>query len=414
MTEKNSNPFAKEDTDLKSNSSENSGDKEFSFFDDVVLNAVATKDENISSNDTAFADAPIAGFDQNQDQDNSHEDDFFSFEDPSENGQDIFSNTSIDDVFKPDDSSDKESPPQSSITEDDFSFFDSLPESSSDVFGDTSNEILSQPDVSDETGKDIQSSIDADDFSFFDPPPASSTDVFSDASNEDVLPADITDENEKTSQSGLDEDFLSFFAAPPPSSANLQNEIPNSGFPVMETLPIDSNKEIESQENVAIPFEDESSIEQPSITVNETSVDLNVSAEAPLPLIPKSDKMRFACHKCSTANEIDFALLMGDSYNFNCNSCNTGNNIVKESSILRAIQKSHEIFCVRCGNRIDYHINCPSCGLFCPDYYLLETSSDIKRKSKAKKSVDISNTIAGIKSFMDRRRSSAKKSFAAK
>ena len=409
MTEKNSNPFdTKEEADAKGDASENFAEMEFSFFDDAELNATE-QEKNISG---SSAHEKVASQTEEhgslKDQDNLG-DDFFSFDDLSASGQDFFSVIPKDDEIKLDDfTAEKESAPQKEgINEGDFSFFDPNPESSKDVFGESISENALQADDDAEKESESQNGISDDDFSFFGTSNASNPDVFSELSNEVVLQSDATAENDNTSESSFGSDGFSFFDAPPKVvNDNLSEDTDNDSSGI-ETSPGISREIAEPQANEAIQFEEMSVEKQPTASPNEESQESTSSADVPSPVIPQ--KMKFICEKCSAANEIDVALPAGDAYSFNCSSCSAGMKIIIESSILRALQKTLEKYCVKCSGRIDHHLFCPSCGLFCPNYYMHETSADIKRKTKAIKSVGLTKILARFKSLLVWRQDPSKK-----
>jgi len=407
MTEKTSTPFEiNKDTDLKKDDSDNLVEMEFSFFDDG-LNA-SEKDENNSDSVLSQVASSAAEPDLPKDQD-KQEDAFFSFDDPSESGLDFFSTLSKDDVSDTEDVTEEGTSSQSGITEDDFSFFAPSAESSSETIGISSSENPFQSDKA--AGNDAApiNTINEDDFSFFDSAPESIPDVFSESSEKAISQPDVTTEINNSSENEPEGDEFSFFDAQTTSIANALKESANSNFTGMADSQTNSGDITVPQSDDVFHFEEVASEEQQPSAENEDLQDLTTSVETLLPVIPKPEKMRFTCEKCSTANELDIALPLGDTYNLSCSSCSSNMKIVIESSILRAVQKSREKFCIRCGGRIDYHIYCPSCGLFCPDYYLLETSADIKRKTRAKQAVELINTLAGFKSLLAWRRTPSSK-----
>lgn len=88
------------------------------------------------------------------------------------------------------------------------------------------------------------------------------------------------------------------------------------------------------------------------------------------------------CPKCTEKTEISLEEMPEDGFVITCSSCNKQVHIVKESCAKRATRKSHEINCANCGNLLDQHAHCNSCGTIFPDYFVTFNPEDARRKNR--------------------------------
>lgn len=90
------------------------------------------------------------------------------------------------------------------------------------------------------------------------------------------------------------------------------------------------------------------------------------------------------CPHCSERVEVDLAAMPESGFEISCSFCNTQMQIQRESCVCRARRKSHEISCANCGNSLDHHAHCHSCGVISPDYFVTVNPQDARRKARKK------------------------------
>lgn len=119
-----------------------------------------------------------------------------------------------------------------------------------------------------------------------------------------------------------------------------------------------------------------------------------------LPIMTDHCRMAFTCLKCSASELVDFPENIEFDLKTVCHSCSSSMLITLESSAKRAKQKSREIYCSKCGHALDHHPHCPSCGCFCPSYYLVVNTAEIQRKARVARSNNIKLLITNLKSSL--------------
>lgn len=93
--------------------------------------------------------------------------------------------------------------------------------------------------------------------------------------------------------------------------------------------------------------------------------------------------MEYVCPKCANKTEIDLTLVPEGGFVTTCSSCNKQIHIIRESCACRAKRKSFEISCANCGNQLDQHAHCHSCGILFPDYFVTVNPEDARRKARS-------------------------------
>lgn len=109
-------------------------------------------------------------------------------------------------------------------------------------------------------------------------------------------------------------------------------------------------------------------------------------AELSLAEAPIQEVLSFTCLKCAATNEVGFYQISDYGLTTKCSSCNTSIEIVRDSCAKRASQLSKELFCVKCGHSLDYHVVCRSCGLLLPDYFVVVNHAEASRQAKSRQS----------------------------
>jgi len=118
-------------------------------------------------------------------------------------------------------------------------------------------------------------------------------------------------------------------------------------------------------------------------------------AELRRPEVPECREiLPFTCLKCAAKNEVGFYQIPETGLTTKCSSCKANMEIVRDSNAKRAGQLSKELFCAKCGNRLDHHIVCRSCGLLFPDYFVVVNHEEARRQAKSRQSARFRQAFA--------------------
>jgi len=151
-----------------------------------------------------------------------------------------------------------------------------------------------------------------------------------------------------------------------------------------------------SQDNELHMLDDELSLHQePAPAGAEDAGSTADNVMTPAAVAPAAT-MTFSCRSCATPNDIGFAPEITEDFAIQCASCATRIRLVRESSAQRAAQTSRELYCVKCGHRLDHHVNCPTCGLYCPDYLVVEDPAAARRKARKQRLNGVRDILAGL------------------
>lgn len=90
--------------------------------------------------------------------------------------------------------------------------------------------------------------------------------------------------------------------------------------------------------------------------------------------------MTCSCPKCTAQIEFDPTDIPSDGLASKCSECGASFAIRKESFARRALHKSDEISCAECGSSPGPSIYCQSCHAIYPDFLVMDTSSEAKRR----------------------------------
>ena len=93
--------------------------------------------------------------------------------------------------------------------------------------------------------------------------------------------------------------------------------------------------------------------------------------------------MQCVCPKCAEKTEVDLDQMPEHMFVITCSSCNKNIHVIRESCACRAKRKSFEINCALCGNLLDQHAHCNSCGKAFPDFFV--TIDPEKARSESRK-----------------------------
>lgn len=113
--------------------------------------------------------------------------------------------------------------------------------------------------------------------------------------------------------------------------------------------------------------------------------------------------MVFVCLKCAAKVTVAFPEPAVARLEGTCPACAAKVSIIRESSVQRASRKSGDIYCSCCSQLQGHQLHCPGCGLFCPDYYLVEDPKEAQRKAKEARSNNFKLAMANLKAAFTRR-----------
>lgn len=100
-----------------------------------------------------------------------------------------------------------------------------------------------------------------------------------------------------------------------------------------------------------------------------------------------------SCPKCGAEMETPFPEEAQGTFTATCTACNSTASIIRESSATRARRRSQKLSCATCGNLLDHHIHCTSCGTFFPDYHVAVNQKDVRRKVRSKRLTDFKHSL---------------------
>lgn len=210
-----------------------------------------------------------------------------------------------------------------------------------------------------------------------------------------TVPSDFTTKQTNDASFKQELDF-SFFDGPSTEPYH-QSPVPNSDFAIFDapTLSTQTTQQNEVS-HVDFSFDEETKTPitkdiQPETITEDSNQMIAESLRHP---------MTFTCLKCSATEQVDLPEYIEHDLTITCHSCSSAILITLESNAKRAAQKSREIYCCKCGHVLDHHPHCPSCGQFCPNYYIVENPAEASRKARAARSNNIKQTIANLKSSL--------------
>lgn len=110
---------------------------------------------------------------------------------------------------------------------------------------------------------------------------------------------------------------------------------------------------------------------------------------------PAASPKRLACScpKCGAELETPFPEESQLPFSATCTSCNSTVSIIRESSANRARRRSRKLSCSTCGNLLDHHIHCTSCGTLFPDYHVAVNPEDVLRKARSKRLANFRHSL---------------------
>jgi hypothetical protein len=104
-------------------------------------------------------------------------------------------------------------------------------------------------------------------------------------------------------------------------------------------------------------------------------------------------RLTCSCPKCGAEVETPFPEKDQETFTATCTACNSMVAIVRESSANRARRRSQKLSCAICGNPLDHHIHCTSCGAFFPDYHVAVNQQDMRRTARSKRLADFRHSL---------------------
>ena len=191
---------------------------------------------------------------------------------------------------------------------------------------------------------------------------------------------------------------FSFFDEPPPSTVRQSTETQNDFSFLDDPAPAPQNDKTESAFDTSFSFDDT----PPALPAKEAEDEKGEDdTKLKTPGLEKQS-MLFGCLKCSHKELLEFPEFPIDNLKLTCSACSSAVTIIRESNARRATQKSMEIYCSTCGHALSHQPHCPSCGVFCPDYYLVENPAEVQRKARAARSNNLKQAFENLTSIFSR------------
>lgn len=91
------------------------------------------------------------------------------------------------------------------------------------------------------------------------------------------------------------------------------------------------------------------------------------------------------CPKCAAAVEFELSQLPAEGKPNPCPACKSIFVLSRESFSRRGYHKASALNCVHCGGTLGSYINCPTCGVLYPDYYVSVDPKVARRRGQAEK-----------------------------
>jgi len=176
-----------------------------------------------------------------------------------------------------------------------------------------------------------------------------------------------------------------------------QSTVENNDFSFFDE-PLTSKQVVQPDESSTTNFNFDDDHAVP--TAIESHTDTGIENSVPGSEEPTRHRMIFTCLKCTATEDVDLPNQYELDLTTTCSSCSSPIRIILESNTKRATQKSTEIYCCNCGHSLDHHVHCPSCGVFCPDYYMVEDPAEAQRKARVARSNSFKQKIAELKSSL--------------
>ncbi|MFZ4859280.1 MAG: hypothetical protein ACOYL3_23120 [Desulfuromonadaceae bacterium] len=131
--------------------------------------------------------------------------------------------------------------------------------------------------------------------------------------------------------------------------------------------------------------------DEPNTVMEE--LDFNFDQLQPTDVIPAQDEiganpavhnrlMPCICPACAGNTEVDLEQMSEQKFIITCSGCAKQIHVIRESSACRAKRKSFEINCAHCGNLLDHHAHCKSCGKSFPDFFVIVDPAKARSESR--------------------------------
>jgi len=91
------------------------------------------------------------------------------------------------------------------------------------------------------------------------------------------------------------------------------------------------------------------------------------------------------CPKCAAAVEFEPSQMPAEGKPNPCPTCKSIFVLSRESFSKRGYHKASALNCVHCGGTLGSYINCPTCGVLYPDYYVSIDPKLVRRRGQAEK-----------------------------
>ncbi len=249
------------------------------------------------------------------------------------------------------------------------------------------------------------------DFSFFDEQPSSAPAAVLDSDSKTDMDFSFFDDpapafvNDTTTVENQTDSFNPFADQPEPAaSSGEQNSFDNGLAFFGDIAPAASAPlpDVDAGDSGVFSFNDEHRAEG-SVVSRELPQPEEGSAvgNGDAPIQPQS--MLFTCVKCSAGVAVDFPEAAALRLTEKCRACSTQLAITRESSAQRAHRKTRELYCCSCSHQLGHYVYCPTCGQFCPDYFLVEDPKEAQRKAQENRSNNVRIMLANLKASLARR-----------
>jgi hypothetical protein len=101
-----------------------------------------------------------------------------------------------------------------------------------------------------------------------------------------------------------------------------------------------------------------------------------------MPLIEGDRFMTCTCPKCAANLEFDVAQIPDSGLSTKCSGCKVRLQVSREPFLRRAYRKAGDISCAHCGAQLSHYLNCHSCGILFPDYFVAETPNALRQRTR--------------------------------
>jgi hypothetical protein len=118
------------------------------------------------------------------------------------------------------------------------------------------------------------------------------------------------------------------------------------------------------------------------VSAPDTDLDLFLLHEEIVDQVEPDWMMECICPSCSGKTNIDMSVMPENKLKITCASCSKQMYVIRESGACRAKRKLAEMHCANCGNQLDHHVYCRTCGKSFPDYFIMVNPDEVRSKTR--------------------------------